>query len=89
MEAPARDEPFRIFPDRLSCMKGMTLAEWSPIETAPEGLPILVTDGEFIVVAQLDSTGWPDAVGFRGNQWDWDFEETALTHWLPLPELPK
>lgn len=62
---------------------------WQPIETAPHEVPILVTDGEFIVVASLDLTRWPGAVGFRGHEWEWDFQETSLTHWMPLPEPPK
>ena len=66
--------------------------KWQPIATAPRDTPILVTDGEIIVVGErgeywrgVDRT-WP--VGFYGDDWEWYFEWEDLTHWMPLPPLP-
>lgn len=68
--------------------------EWQPIETAPEGVPILMTTGNLTVVAERGSI-FPDsspdhiwAVGFSGYEWEWDFEWEDLTHWMPLPPAP-
>ena len=66
--------------------------KWQPIATAPRDTPILVTDGEIIVVVErgfdrlgVDGT-WP--VGFGGDDWEWDFVWEDLTHWMSLPPLP-
>jgi hypothetical protein len=65
---------------------------WQPIATAPEGIPILVTDGEVIVVVsrgECAGAPWPDSVGFGGPEWDFYFDWEDLTHWMPLPALPQ
>lgn len=69
--------------------------EWQPIATAPNGVPILVTDGKVITVlmrTQINHSGkiFDNLVGagFSGYEWDWDFEWDDLTHWMPVPELP-
>jgi hypothetical protein len=65
-------------------------AQWQPIETAPRDAPILVTDGKVIVVLKIDTgDDWPCPVGFGGWEWGWEFEWGDLTHWMPLPELPR
>ena len=70
-----------------------TTGEWQPIETAPRSTPILVTDGEIIVVVEREwllfgKEEWPEPVGFGGDEWEWSFEWADLTHWMPLPKLP-
>ena len=65
--------------------------KWRPISTCPQDTPVLVTDGKVIVVvarSNLYGDAWPDAVGFGGYEWEWDFEWKDLTHWMPLPPLP-
>ena len=66
---------------------------WHPIKTAPKNTPILVTDGKVIVVVECTICGsgdkWPDSVGFGGHEWEWAFEWNDLTHWMPLPKLPR
>lgn len=67
---------------------------WQPIETAPKGTPILVTDGTHIVTAEIDHSLlagglWLRSYGFSGYEWDWDINDKALTHWMPLPDPPK
>jgi hypothetical protein len=65
---------------------------WHPIETAPRGTPILVTDGETIVVCERGECAgkdWMDSVGFGGYEWDWYIEWDRLTHWMPLPDQPR
>ena len=65
---------------------------WQPIETAPKDTPILATDGKVVVVlsrGECAGDDWPDAVGFGGYEWDWDFSGWhSLTHWMPLPKPP-
>jgi len=68
------------------------MSEWQPIDTAPKNTPILVTDGDVIVVVkrgEFVGKDWIDEVGFGGYEWDWNFEWEDLTHWMPLPEPPK
>lgn len=60
---------------------------WRPIETAPrDGTAVLVTDGEDCEVARNYGHGWFDSDGLDFAYGAWDAE---LTHWMPLPELPK
>ena len=64
---------------------------WMPIETAPKRTPILATDGKVIVVlerGECAGNDWPDAVGFGGYEWEWDFNWSDLTHWMPPPAPP-
>lgn len=61
---------------------------WQPIATAPYNVPILVTDGFMVVVVErgkLAGEDWPEAVGFGGYEWEWDFTWGNLTHWMPCP----
>lgn len=76
--------------------KGAVMTEWKTIETAPVGVPMLVTDGKIVVAGvrgKLCGEPWLDPHGFGGYEWEWEFgqggEWTALTHWMPLPEVPK
>ena len=66
--------------------------KWQPIDAAPKNTPILATDGVVIVVLERGECAgkdWPNAVGFSGYEWDWDFDSWGnLTHWMPLPDLP-
>ena len=65
--------------------------EWQPIDTIPLRTPVLITDGEYIVVAERHYYSREDAFysyGFDGHDWDWVFNEDNVTHWMPLPELP-
>jgi len=66
--------------------------DWKPIDSAPRRTPILVTDGQVVVVLERGSSAgddWPDPVGFGGYEWEWDFNWCDLTHWMPVPALPK
>ena len=50
---------------------------------------VLVTDGVVVTAAELTkSFGWTGHE-FGGYEWEWDFNEEEITHWMPLPELPK
>ena len=68
--------------------------KWQPIATAPLDTPILVTDGNVVVVGMFERLGkgvdslWFAPVGFGGYEWEWNFEDDQLTHWMPLPPLP-
>lgn len=69
------------------------MSEWQPIDTAPRNVPILVTDGNVVVALKrakhvLDDE-WPDPVGFGGYEWEWGFQWSDLTHWMPLPDPPQ
>jgi len=54
---------------------------------------VLVTDGEIVTAAErhdfFDSgIGWTGH-RFGGHEWQWDFDDSFITHWMPLPEPPK
>ena len=63
----------------------MTEDEWNPIETAPHGINVLITDGIIVTGGRQDKYGW-DVVGVTGYEWEIQFEPT---HWMPMPALPK
>ena len=66
--------------------------KWQPIETAPTKTPILITDGNIVTVTILDKCGddpkWMFGHGFRGYEWEYNFDSKQATHWQPLPEPP-
>jgi hypothetical protein len=70
----------------------MTIGAWLPIASAPRDIPILATDGKVMVVLMRGEVSpgvdWPDAVGCGGYDFEWHFEWSDLTHWMPLPALP-
>jgi len=55
---------------------------------------VLITNGILITTAEADakfnndgSIFW-DGCNFGGYEWEWDFDERFVTHWMPLPPLP-
>ena len=70
--------------------------EWKDAKKElPEiGDEVLLTDGKEIVSAiRLKNFGsgrsnW-GGCGFSGYEWDFDVEMEKITHWMPLPDLPK
>ena len=70
-------------------------------DQAPKiGQAVLISDGKAIYCATyapwFRPVGHPDRNmncwdphGFGGSEWEWDFEENSITHWMPLPELPQ
>ena len=85
----------------MADVRAVTCMEWQPIHTAPEdGTPILATDGKLrcIVAKKPKRWVWVDKNG--KNPETRELEEApnrvssrpemeTLTHWMPLPELPK
>jgi hypothetical protein len=67
--------------------------EWKPIQTAPYKTPIIVTDGDTVIVAErwlyCDNIDGLGPVGFDGYEWEWDVDWKDLTHWMPVPVPPK
>lgn len=60
---------------------------WQPIATAPEWEWVLITDGKSVEVGRRSSDGYWSAQG--GLDFDYGRWDEELTHWMPLPELPK
>ena len=66
------------------------LTKWQPIETAPKDRFILATgpDG-----SRIDQVRWRNLESHDNHNWrdvDGDCHlNTAITHWMPLPEPPK
>lgn len=57
-----------------------------------EGEGVLITDGKDISTAEIEpgSAGYSwGAHGFWGYDWTFYFDPEKVTHWMPLPELPK
>jgi hypothetical protein len=58
------------------------MSEWKPIETAPDDVAFLVTDGAYIAeVFPRSKSG-----SFRVTADGYAFGNA--THWMPCPELP-
>ena len=73
----------------------VTTGKWEPIKTVPLNKPVMLTDGEIIVIGECQELINPEnfdyvgGVGFGGYEWDWDFNIEDLTHWMALPLLPE
>lgn len=67
----------------------MTEQQWQPIKTAPIGVPVLISDGKNICVAEASGTSdnWV-SVDFDGLLVDCFFDSEYFFVWLPLPPLP-
>lgn len=59
---------------------------------------MLITDGTTMAAArwlqhqheaQDPTAGFWTSYGISGFEWDFEVDMTALTHWHPLPELPR
>ena len=59
---------------------------WQPIETAPDGVYVLIFDNGDIHVAKYYSRikDWGITGDFCGM-----YNDVNPTHWMPLPEPPK
>lgn len=73
----------------------VTTGKWEPIKTVPLNKPVMLTDGETIVIGECQAFKNPEnfdyvrGVGFYGYELDWDFDIEDLTHWMALPLLPE
>ena len=61
------------------------MAEWQPIETAPNDGAFLVTDGSYIAEVFSKRNG-SDVRGFRQTTDGYIFQDA--THWMPNPDFP-
>ena len=63
---------------------------WQPIETAPkDGRKILGFNSSLLAIVIAE---WDGALGWYVDKYSLDglsFEDTLLTHWMPLPNPPK
>ena len=56
---------------------------------------VLITTGQIVTAAitnyciydKDDKIFW-DTCHSSGYEWDWDFNEKDITHWMPMPKLP-
>lgn len=79
---------------------GCKVVGWQPIESAPEGTPILVYQpkrelfegywlDEIIAVAERSSLdGWITISHVSGYEWESELSSKYITHWMPLPASP-
>jgi hypothetical protein len=53
------------------------------------GVGVLITDGHVVACGEYRGRNlyW-SGHGFRGYEWEFDFDDDDITHWMPLPELP-
>ena len=70
--------------------------DWKDIqkELPEKGVGVLVTDGKIVTSAELAepfrlvNLRWTGHE-YSGYEWEFDFNEHNITHWMPLPNLPK
>ena len=75
----------------------VTTGKWEPIKTVTLNKPVMLTDGDIIVIGECQALINPEnfdyieGVGFSGyeEEWDWDFNIEDLTHWMALPLFPE
>jgi hypothetical protein len=71
------------------------MMEWQPIETAPDGVDVLVYErySPTPCIARKTIAGWSantDFVVVIGDAYLSDnFIDAHVTHWMPLPNPPK
>ncbi len=66
-----------------------TFGSWSPIETAPKNVPVLVFDGHVISVAERCLGCWYTLFGDEpARQEDGSMAIVEPTCWIPLPNPP-
>ena len=70
--------------------------EWKDIkkELPEKNVGVLITDGKIITAVRLVESfksGDLEWMGheYSGFNWEFDFNEVNITHWMPLPNLPK
>ena len=68
------------------------MSEWISMDDRlpDDGVGVLITNGAIITAAKLFPIGchWWDGLHFSGYEWEWDFNTSSITHWMPLPEPP-
>jgi hypothetical protein len=76
--------------------KGRSASMWQPIETAPEEIEILVSDGSSVETAHYElfcgKREWCSSVGgalVDKNEMELRAPPFEPTYWMPLPEPPK
>ncbi len=66
--------------------------EWISTKTElPKGEALLLTSSKVIKIGDLYDRKWR-IVGhwhYDGSNWKSDYAYDEITHWMPLPELPK
>ena len=73
----------------------VTTGKWEPIKTVPFNKPVMLTDGEIIVIGECQAIGFSgdfnciEIAGATEYDLGWDFNIEDLTHWMPLPSFPK
>lgn len=67
--------------------------EWIDFSIRPKsGQIILVKAGKIVTaceyIEEKNSNGeyYLSGAGFGGHEWDWDFNEKEVTHWMPIPK---
>ena len=75
----------------------VTTGKWEPIKTVPLNKPVMLTDGEIIVIGECQIIGFSGDFDYveivEGLYWIYLklglFNIEDLTHWMSLPLLPE
>jgi hypothetical protein len=64
------------------------MTDWQPIETAPEGVMILLADMTAREAKHWSFVGWKHHWNKAGHVETPSSLNRVATHWMPLPPLP-
>ena len=73
----------------------VTTGKWEPIKTVPFNKPVMLTDGEIIVIGECqalinpENFDYVEIAGATGYDLECTFHVEDLTHWMALPLLPE
>ena len=64
--------------------------DWRPIETAPDGVDVLLWNDGKVFVAQKKPKIWTTYSNGRATTDMWySWDDVEATHWMPLPDMTK
>jgi len=90
-QEPAKGEPVLITDGKVMVVSFWTARREGKISGYRGRIPASPDDpppGKLIFSVPLIEYIW-EGYGFGGPGWEWTFKDCGITHWMPLPQLPR